>query len=154
MALADCAPVMSKQQDRYDEADRARLVVEPRKSAGLPGTNAEHRTDFARDRARVLHLTLRFGARPTRRRWWGRATVTIRVPGRPIRLRSPRSGGDGRRARLRPPTWWIWRGGARHRASPYGHNGERALDQFAADFGGFEGNAQNFRIPAAGAESA
>ena len=129
---------MNVTRHAYSDFDRERFVKERPKSP--------NRTDFERDRARILH------------------SAAFRRLGEKTQVLGPASD-DSVRTRLTHSMEVAQVGreiGKELGADPdivdaaclahdlghppFGHNGESALDSVAGDVGGFEGNAQTFRL--------
>ena len=122
----------------YCSADRERFLDEPAKRKG--------RTEFARDRARIIHsfALRRLAAKTQVAVPWASDFPRTRLS------HSLECAQVGRElgATLGADPDLMESACLAHDLGhpPFGHNGEEALAKFAESIGGFEGNAQSFRL--------
>ena len=122
----------------YSSADRARFLDEPAKRGG--------RTEFARDRARIIHsfALRRLAAKTQVAVPWATDFPRTRLS---LSLECAQVGRELGAALGADPD--LMEGAClAHDIGhpPFGHNGEEALNLLAKSCGGFEGNAQSIRL--------
>ena len=122
----------------YSSADRARFLDEPAKRGG--------RTEFARDRARIIHsfALRRLAAKTQVAVPWATDFPRTRLS---HSLECAQVGRELGAALGADPD--LMEGAClAHDIGhpPFGHNGEEVLNQLAQSCGGFEGNAQSIRL--------
>jgi dGTPase len=122
----------------YSQHDQERFLYEPAKRAG--------RTEFMRDRARVIHSAAlrRLAAKTQVAVPWENDFQRTRLSHSLECAQIGRELGESLGADPDLQDTACLAHDLGH--PPFGHNGEEALASIATEFGGFEGNAQSFRL--------